>query len=314
MNVSPASVQATAASLVAGLRAVVDGHDELCHRLVTTLLAGGHVLLEDVPGVGKTLLAKALAKVVHAEVNRVQFTPDLLPSDVTGVMMLDPTGRELRFHAGPLFANVVIADEINRAPAKTQSALLEAMEEGQVSTDGQTHPLPDPFMVVATQNPWDLEGTYPLPEAQRDRFMVRLSPGYPSASAESRMLQRHRSQDPLAALEPVIDSDTVSRLQSAVTEVHVAPEVTDHLVRLGRATREHTGVRLGVSPRALLQWMRLAQAEALCTGRDFVTPSDIGAVARPVAAHRLLLTSPDGPRGEGASAVIDDVLSTVPAP
>jgi MoxR-like ATPase len=307
----PDRARSVAESLTQGLSAVVDGHDEICHRLVTVLMAGGHVLLEDVPGVGKTMMAKALGRAVHADVSRIQFTPDLLPSDVTGVLMLDPGSHELRFHPGPVFANVVIADEINRAPAKTQSALLEAMEEHQVSTDGSTHPLPNPFMVVATQNPWDLEGTYPLPEAQRDRFMVRLSLGYPTPEAEVEMLQRRRSHDPLAGLEPLVTAEDVVALQAAVSEVHVDAEVTAFLVRLGRATREHPAVRLGVSPRALLQWMRLAQAQALTEGRGFVTPTDIVAVAHPVAAHRMLLHTPDGPRGEGATAVVDDILSSV---
>lgn len=314
MPPSHVEVQDAAADLEASLTSVVDGHPEVCHRLVTALLAGGHVLLEDVPGVGKTVMAKTLARAVGGSVNRIQFTPDLLPSDVTGVQIFDRTTRDLRFHEGPVFANIVIADEINRAPAKTQSALLEAMEERQVSTDGTTHLLPQPFMVVATQNPWDLDGTYPLPEAQRDRFMVRLSPGYPDAEAEARMLTRHRVSDPLAELSPVLDAAHIVAFQGAVTRVHVADAVTDYVVRLGRATREHSQVRLGVSPRALLQWTRLAQAEAATAGRDYVTPSDVVDVAGAVAAHRLVLKGSDDARGSAAASVIQDVLASVQAP
>lgn len=314
MSFTLTDVQSAAQALEESLATVIDGHAQICHRMVTVLLAGGHVLLEDVPGVGKTVLAKSLARAVDGTVNRIQFTPDLLPSDVTGVQIFDRQTKDLRFHEGPVFANVVIADEINRAPAKTQSALLEAMEESQVSTDGTTYPLPTPFMVVATQNPWDLDGTYPLPEAQRDRFMVRLSPGYPDAEAEARMLTRNRVSDPLDVLRPVADAATVAHLQALVTQVHVAEDVTDFLVRLGRATRDHPEIRLGVSPRALLQWMRLAQAEAASTGRDFVTPSDIVGVAQAVAGHRLVLQVPDDARGTAAATILDAVLASVPAP
>ena len=307
-------VRDAAAVLESSLTTVIDGHPEVCHRIVTVLLAGGHVLLEDVPGVGKTVMAKTLARAVDGAVNRIQFTPDLLPSDVTGVMVFDQASKDLRFHAGPLFANLVIADEINRAPAKTQSALLEAMEEGQVSTDGTTHPLPSPFMVVATQNPWDLDGTYPLPEAQRDRFMARLSLGYPSAESEARMLTRHRASDPFTEVKPVLDAGNVVELQGAVTRVHVAQALTDYLVALGRATREHPEVRLGVSPRGLLQWMRLAQAEAASRGRDYVTPSDILGVAHPVAAHRLMLSLPDDAKNSQAARILDACIASVPSP
>jgi MoxR-like ATPase len=307
-------IQSAAATLTSSLELVVNGQSHTCHRIVTVLLAGGHVLLEDVPGVGKTVLAKALAKVVDGKVNRIQFTPDLLPSDVTGVAIFDQASSSLRFHEGPVFANVVIADEINRAPAKTQSALLEAMEERQVSSDGQTHPLPSPFMVVATQNPWDLDGTYPLPEAQRDRFMARLSLGYPSAEAEAAMLTRHRSTDPLDALTPVLSTQRVRALQEQVAQVFVAEELTNYLVALGRATRNHPEVSLGVSPRGLLQWMRLAQAEAATAGRGYVTPSDLQEVAVAVAAHRLVLRVPGDAQGERAREVLEAVLESVAVP
>jgi len=307
-------VRSTAAALEECLTSVVDGHENACHRVVTVLLAGGHLLLEDVPGVGKTVLAKTLARAVDGRVSRIQFTPDLLPTDVTGLSIFDQGTQELRFHPGPLFANVVIADEINRAPAKTQSALLEAMEERQVSADGTTRRLPSPFMVVATQNPWDLDGTYPLPEAQRDRFMARLSLGYPSAEAEARMLSRHRETDPLQRVEPVADASTIVRLQQAVTRVHVSDAVTNYLVALAATTREHPDVSLGVSPRGALQWMRLAQAEAAVCGRDFVTPSDVQVVGHAAAIHRLVLAAPDDARGSQASRVVDEALGGVPVP
>ncbi|MFE6997423.1 AAA family ATPase [Microbacterium sp. NPDC057659] len=274
--------------IIASVSAVIDGKPDAVRSALVCLLAQGHLLIEDVPGVGKTMLARALAASVDATVRRIQFTPDLLPGDVTGVSVYDPVDREFVFKPGAIFAHIVIADEINRASPKTQSALLEAMEEGQVTVDGATHPLPDPFLVVATQNPLEMEGTYPLPEAQRDRFMMRISMGYPDAAAEALMLRQRDTVNPLSAVTPVADAASVRSLIAHARKVHVAEAVEEYAVALAQATRMDPSLHLGASPRATLQLVRSAKVHAALDGRDYVIPDDLAELLSPVFAHRLL--------------------------
>ena len=308
------SFQRSADGILKAIGTVIDGKAEAARLVLTVLLAQGHVLLEDVPGVGKTMLAKALARSIDCTVSRIQFTPDLLPSDVTGVSIYNQDSHRFEFRQGPVFANVVIADEINRASAKTQSALLECMEERQVTVDGGTHRLSAPFMVVATQNPIDMEGTYPLPEAQRDRFMARISLGYPDADSEADMLENHQSGSPLDGIAPVVDVREASAMIARVKDTYVSAAVKDYTVALGRATREHPDLRLGASPRALLQLLRAAKAMAALDERDFVLPDDVSGLAAPVLAHRLLLHRRAAGAGETASSVIASVIGSVPVP
>ncbi|MGP3970563.1 AAA family ATPase [Streptomyces sp. 6N223] len=282
---------ATADQVRRAVESVIEGKPEVVRLSLTVLLAGGHLLLEDVPGVGKTMLAKALAKSIDGTVQRIQFTPDLLPSDITGVSVYDQQRGEFEFKPGAVFAQIVIGDEINRASPKTQSALLESMEERQVTADGRTYPLPSPFMVIATQNPIEMEGTYPLPEAQRDRFMARISIGYPSPEAELRMLESHGEFSPLDVLRPAADAQEIVKLIEAVREVHVSDAVRRYAVDLTNATRSHPELRLGASPRASLQLLRAAKAWAALAGRGFVLPDDLQQLAVPVLAHRLLPTA-----------------------
>ncbi|ARQ71248.1 AAA family ATPase [Streptomyces marincola] len=281
-------LSATAERVRRAVESVIEGKPEVVRLSLTVLLAGGHLLLEDVPGVGKTMLARALAKSVDCSVQRIQFTPDLLPSDITGISVYDQGRQEFEFKPGAVFAQIVIGDEINRASPKTQSALLEAMEERQVSADGRTYPLPDPFMVIATQNPVEMEGTYPLPEAQRDRFMARVSVGYPSPEAELRMLESRDGLSPLDALRPAVGANELVKLIESVREVHVSDAVRRYAVDITTATRTHPELRLGASPRATLHLVRAAKAAAALAGRGFVLPDDIQQLAVPVLAHRLL--------------------------
>lgn len=277
-------------ALADALNHVVEGKGDVVRTALTALLAEGHLLVEDVPGVGKTLLAKALARAIDGTVRRVQFTPDLLPSDITGVSIWNQDQRAFEFRPGAVFAHVVIGDEINRASPKTQSALLESMEEGQVTVDGTTYPLPRPFLVLATQNPLEMEGTYPLPEAQRDRFLARISMGYPTHDAEVAMLDAHAAASPLTAMRPVTDAATVAGLIDTVRRVHVSPALRHYVVDLAAASRTSPELRLGASPRATLHLVRAARARAALRGRDHVLPDDVQALAVPVLAHRLILS------------------------
>lgn len=292
---------------------VIDGKPEQIRTVLTVLLAEGHILLEDVPGVGKTQLARAFAAAIGGSVHRIQFTPDLLPSDITGVSIYDQSQRGFEFKHGPVFSNIVIADEINRASPKTQSALLECMEEGQVTVDGITHDLPTPFMVIATQNPIDMDGTYALPEAQRDRFMARLRLGYPDEEAELTMVRARQDHAPLADVETVIDADAFRAEIDAAHAVRVHDLIDRYAVAIVRATREHDDVRLGASPRSTLQLVRAAKASAHILGRDWLSPDDVKMLARDVLPHRLLLH--DQTAGiERAREIVDLVLEVVPAP
>ncbi len=305
-----------AARIAANVQRIIVGKPEVVRIALVTLLAEGHLLVEDVPGVGKTTLAKALARSIDCSVSRVQFTPDLLPGDITGMSIYNRQSQEFEFRPGPVFANIVIADEINRASPKTQSALLECMAEHQVTVDGATYALASPFMVVATQNPIEMDGTYPLPEAQRDRFTARVSVGYPDVGAELAMIDEHAAADPLEALRPVTDARWVHAVIEAIRRVHVSPEVRQYCVELVAATRRLPDLRLGASPRATLQLVRAAKAQAALAGRGFVVPDDVQAVAVPVLAHRLLLTPDAQAARRSAVDVVRGLLSraAVPAP
>ena len=305
---------ATLESIVDNVQRVVEGKPDVVRLAVVALLSEGHILIEDVPGVGKTLLAKALARSIDCSVQRIQFTPDLLPSDVSGVSVYSPDTGEFEFKPGPVFANVVLGDEINRAGPKTQSALLEAMEEHTVTVDGVTYELGMPFLVMATQNPIELDGTYPLPEAQRDRFMMRLAIGYPDVDSELQILRTHGHGDALAHLAPVTDAATVSDVIHLVRDVHVSEPVARYMVALCRATRAHEDVELGASPRASLHMLRAARAFAATEGRDYVTPDDVKALAPHLLPHRLILRPESQLAGREQAEIVTDVLDGVPAP
>jgi MoxR-like ATPase len=307
-----ASFHAASQRILDSINTVIDGKSEAARLALTVLLAQGHLLLEDVPGVGKTLLAKTLARTIDCTVSRIQFTPDLLPSDVTGVSIYNQSSRLFEFRPGAVFANIVIGDEINRASAKTQSALLECMEEHQVTVDGDSYKLDEPFMVVATQNPIEMEGTYPLPEAQRDRFMARISMGYPDKDSEIEMLETHQATSPLDKVSAVVTAADVAAMIAAVQQVYVSEAVKEYTVSVGRATRESPLLRLGASPRSLLQLLRAAKATAALDGRDFVLPDDVVNVAESVLAHRIILDRKAASAGETPHSVLRGILSRLP--
>lgn len=314
---APADLQTltrTTTRLRRNIETVIEGKGDVVRSAVVVLLAEGHLLLEDVPGVGKTMLSKALARSIDCTVRRIQFTPDLLPSDVTGVSVFNQQTREFEFRPGGVFANVVIGDEINRASPKTQSALLECMEERQVTVDGTSYELDSPFLVVATQNPVEMEGTYALPEAQRDRFMMRVSMGYPVEAAEVQMLAHHAGRDPLADLEPVTDASEIRKLVSIVAQTYVAEQVQRYAVAIVRATRTSPELALGASPRATLHLVRAAKATAAINGREFVVPDDVLALAVPVLAHRVVVRSDTLGAPRSAADVVGRLAASVPAP
>lgn len=298
----------------ANLESCILGKSEEIKLMITALLAGGHVLLEDVPGTGKTALVKALAKTINGQFRRIQCNPDLLPTDITGVSIYHPKQESFIFRPGPIMTNILLADEINRATTKTQSALLEAMEEHQITMDGECYDLPAPFILFATQNPIDFEGTYVLPEAQLDRFMFKLSVGYPDEATEKKMAYSHSKAQPVDSLQPVTEIERISALQSKVRDVHVDDAVGEYLVSITRKTREHSGILLGASPRATIALMNAAKSYAFVNGRDYVIPDDVKTIVPYVLTHRLIVRSEARMDGTTAESVLQSVLQQIRVP
>ncbi|GAB4564950.1 MAG: MoxR family ATPase [Anaerolineae bacterium] len=309
-----APVQRLADAVRENVGKVIVGKESVVELLLVSLLCEGHVLLEDVPGIGKTTLAKTLARSLGCSFQRIQFTPDLLPSDITGVSVYNQKTGDFEYRPGPIMAQIVLADEINRAGPRTQSALLEAMEERQVTVDGVTRPLPRPFFVLATQNPIELEGTFPLPEAQIDRFLMRIAIGYPDRDEERQIMRRFRADDPLSRLEPVVSAEEIAQAARICREVYVHPALEDYILDLVRASRSHASITRGVSPRGSLALHRTSQALAAIRGRHFVIPDDIQHLAPPVLAHRLILSPDARLRGRTPREALDQIIARVPVP
>jgi MoxR-like ATPase len=307
-------VSTAARSIIDNIERVIIGKDEAVRLTLIAVLCRGHMLIEDVPGVGKTVLTKAVARSIGCTFKRIQFTPDLLPNDVIGVSVFNQKTGEFEFHPGPVMSQFVLADEINRATPKTQSALLEAMEEGQITVDGVTHLLPVPFIVMATQNPIEYEGTFPLPEAQLDRFMLNISLGYPEPADEVLILDRQQLRHPIETLGQILSAEDLLRLQTQVREVNVSQEIRQYIVALVNATRQHQNVYLGVSPRGSLALFRTAQARALLEGRDYVIPDDVKRLLVATLSHRLIVSPAARVRGVSAAAIIEEITGLVPVP
>lgn len=314
MDTKIAEIRPFSQRVIQNLEKVIVGKRSVLDLIVIGLLCQGHLLIEDVPGVGKTMVARSLARSLGCEFNRIQFTPDMLPSDVTGVSIFNQVSRQFEFRPGPIMAQIVLADEINRATPKTQSALLEAMEERQITVDGTTHKLPQHFMVLATENPIEYEGTFPLPEAQLDRFLMRIRLGYPGLADEVRVLEIQQLRHPIEDLTPVVTSEELGRVQEAVKTVYVSAGVKRYIVELTRATRENPDVYLGASPRGSLGLFRTSQARAALDGRDFVLPDDVKAIAEFVLAHRTMVSPAARLRDITAAQVIAGILSKIPVP
>jgi MoxR-like ATPase len=308
------NIQSVTDRVIANIEQVIIGKRQTVELAVVGLLCQGHLLIEDVPGVGKTMLARSLARSLGCSFSRIQFTPDMLPSDVTGVSIFNQVTREFEFRSGPVMSQVVLADEINRATPKTQAALLEAMEERQVTVDGVTRPLPRPFLVLATQNPIEYEGTFPLPEAQVDRFLMRLRLGYPTAADEVRILERQQYRHPVIELEQVVSLEELLQVQEAIKDVFVSPALKRYIVELNQQTREHPEVYLGASPRGSLALYRTSQARAAMSGRDYVLPDDIKGLVTPTLAHRVILGPGARLRDLTAQQVVEEILHGVPVP
>lgn len=314
ISMTVADVQKLSEKILQNLERVIVGKRHVLELTLIGLLSQGHILIEDVPGVGKTMLARSLAKSLGCSFNRLQFTPDMLPSDITGVSIFNQVTRNFEYRPGPIMAQIVLADEINRATPKTQSALLEAMEERQVTVDGVTHPLPAPFLVMATQNPIEYEGTFPLPEAQLDRFLLRIRLGYPALEDEIKILGEQQYQHPIQTLEPVLSQEELLEMQEAVKSVFISPAVKRYIVELSRATRENDDVYLGASPRGSLGLARASQVRAAMQGRDYVLPDDVKALAESILAHRIVINPAARLKNLTSSQIVNEIVSALPVP